>query len=150
MVAQRLGVHWRAGQRPVTSRRKVRRPQIPGAGCRLPVLDDGRVRTYRIGNDRSRKPGAVVRAKDSNRAVAERQVDERLMPDGFLHLCGRAAGPDRLADAADMLATMLTGIGQERRDDPRRVTAHLRHVNQGHMRWVLTDLPAYQLNLAHR
>jgi hypothetical protein len=56
------------------------------------------------------------------------------MPEGLLRLCGRAAGPDRLADTAHVLATMLTGIGQERRDDPRRVTAQLCHVNQGHMR----------------
>jgi hypothetical protein len=56
------------------------------------------------------------------------------MPDCLLHLCGRAAGPDRLVNAANVLATMLTGICEERRDDPRRVTAQLRHVNQCHMR----------------
>jgi hypothetical protein len=54
-----------------------------------------------------------------------------------LQLCFGAAGPDRLADAAHALATMLTGIGQDRRDDPRRVTAQLGHVNQRHLRRVI-------------
>jgi hypothetical protein len=40
--------------------------------------------------------------------VAESQVNQRLMPSCLLHLCGRTAGPDRLADAAHVLATMLT------------------------------------------
>ncbi len=50
-VAQRLGVRRRTGQRPVTPRRNLRRAQVPGAGGLLPVLDDGRVRACRIGND---------------------------------------------------------------------------------------------------
>ena len=31
-------------------------------------------------------------------------------------------------------ASMLTGVCQERRDDPRWVMTKLRHVHQGHMR----------------
>src|SRR5689334_9664173 len=62
------------------------------------------MRAYRIGNDRSGKPRAVVRAENGNEAVAEGQVDERLVPDRLLHLCGRAAGPDRFADTADVPA----------------------------------------------
>ena len=92
------------------------------------------MRARRIGHDRSRKPGAVVGTQESNRAAAESQVDQRLMSGCLLQLCFRAAGPDRLADAAHALATMLTGIGQDRRDDPRRVTAQLRHINQHHLR----------------
>src|SRR6266516_2935842 len=72
------------------------------------------------------------------------------MPRCLLHLCGRAAGPDRLADAANALATMLTGIGEERRDNPRRVPAQLRHIHQCHLRQVVTQLPAHQLVLALR
>jgi hypothetical protein len=133
-VAQRLGVHGRAGTEPVTSRRNVRRPEVADAGCGLAVLDDGRMRAYRIGNNRSGKPGSVVRADNGDEAVAESQVDERLVPDGLSHLCGPAAGPDRLADAANVPAIVLSGIGLERRDDPRRVTAQLGHVNQVHIR----------------
>ena len=91
------------------------------------------MRAYRIGNDRSGKLGAVVRADNGNEAVAESQVDERLVPDRLLHLCGRAAGPDRLSDAANVPAMVLSGVGLERRDDPRRVTAQLGHVNQVHV-----------------
>src|SRR2546423_3596994 len=121
-VAQRLGVYGRAGKSPVTSRRNVRRPQVADAGCGLAVLDDGRMRAYRIGDDRSGKPGAVVRADNGNEAVAESQVDERLVPDRLSYLCGRAAGPDRLADAANAPAIPLTGISLERRGDPPRGT----------------------------
>ena len=133
-VAQRLGVRWRERQRPITSRRNLRRAQVCGACCLLPVPDDGRVGACRIGNDRLRKRGAVIGAQKSNGAVAESQVDQRLVPGCFLYLGGRAAGPDRLADAANALPPMLTGIGEDLRDDPRRITAQFRHVNNGYLR----------------
>src|SRR5207302_1905294 len=91
-----------------------------------------------------------VGTQESNRAAAESQVDQRLMPGCLLPLRFRAAGPDRLADAAHALATMITGIGPDRRDDPRRVTAQLRHINQHHLRRILTQLLAHQLGLALR
>ena len=94
-VTQRLGVRWRERQRPITSRRNLRRAQVCGACCLLPVPDDGRVGACRIGNDRLRKRGAVIGAQKSNGAVPESQVDQRLVPGCFLYLGGRAAGPDR-------------------------------------------------------
>ena len=105
-VAQCLGVRGRAGQRPITSRRQVGRPQVPGAGCLLPVLDEGRVRACRIGKDRSGKPRAVVGADEGNRAVAEGPIaraPHALLPFASPRPCGRArparrcnirAGPD--------------------------------------------------------
>src|SRR3984893_18382517 len=106
------------------------------------------MRAGRIGQDRLRKPDAVIGAQNSNRAVAESQVDERLMPGCLLYLRGRAAGPDRLPDKADVLATVLAGVGQNRRDDPRRVTAQLCHVSQGHVRRVIAQFLAHHLGLA--
>ena len=47
-----------------------------------------------------------------------------------------------------MLAPVPVGIREDRRDDPRRVTAQFRHVSERHLSRVIPKLAAHQLGLA--
>src|SRR5215469_3072138 len=52
----------------------------------------------------------------------------------FLLFCAGPARPGRLTEVSDALPLVALAEGTQRRDYPRRVTSHRRHVCQRHMR----------------
>ena len=86
----------------------------------------------RFGNDRWREAGGVVGTQDPTRRVAERDVEQHLVPLALGELLGTALRSDRFTDAAARYARMVGEEALPHPDDPTRVATDCGHVREAH------------------